>query len=168
MNRLAAAGPRRFVSRRTGSGSLVERPPARRGNRRVRIAHASRWKPNFRIRPFWQAWRRSQLGSLWWVHCCPLSGNQSVWRLQLPGLLICLYGYATAIYIAFTEDDLHGWLCLLFPFYAAYYIVSRWDEMRSRVAMVVAGLTLLAVGGRFLESDRARAEGRTPEAAEKA
>ena len=85
--------------------------------------------------------------------------------LALPGLLLCLYGYASGIYIAFTEDDLYGWLCLLFPFYAAYYIVSRWDEMRSRLIMVGVGLTLLAVGGRFLEADLARAKSMTPEAA---
>jgi hypothetical protein len=78
--------------------------------------------------------------------------------LALPGLLLCIYGYATGAYIAFTEDDLYGWLYLLFPFYAAYYIVSRWDEMRSRLIMVGAGLALLAVGGQFLEADRAREE----------
>ncbi len=88
--------------------------------------------------------------------------------LALPGLVLCLYGYASGIYIAFTEDDLYGWLCLLFPFYAAYYIVSRWDEMRSRLIMVGVGLTLLAVGGRFLEADLARAKSMTPEAAAEA
>ncbi len=85
--------------------------------------------------------------------------------LALPGLLLCLYGYATGVYIAFTEDDLHGWLFLLIPFYAAYYIVSRWDDMYTRVIMVVAGLTLLAIGGRFLESERAKTQAVTPEAA---
>ena len=76
--------------------------------------------------------------------------------LALPGLLLFLYGYATAVYIAFTEDDLYGWLFLLFPFYAAYYVVSRWDEMSGRLVMVGVGLTLLAIGGQFLEADRAR------------
>jgi hypothetical protein len=85
--------------------------------------------------------------------------------LALPGVLLCLYGYASGIYIAFTEDDLYGWLCLLFPFYAAYYVVSRWDEMRSRLIMVIAGLTLAAIGGRFLESDLAQTKSTTPEAA---
>ena len=78
--------------------------------------------------------------------------------IAIPGLLLCLYGYASGVYIAFTEDDLHGWLCLLFPFYAAYYIVSRWDDMRSRLVMVVAGLAMLAIGPRMLESDRAAEE----------
>jgi hypothetical protein len=72
-------------------------------------------------------------------------------------VLLCLYGYASGAYIAFTEDDLHGWLYLLFPFYAAYYLVSRWDEMSSRLVMVVLGLVLAGVGGRMLEGDVARA-----------
>jgi hypothetical protein len=88
--------------------------------------------------------------------------------LALPGLLLCLYGYATAVYIAFTEDDFYGWLFLIFPFYAAYYVVSRWDEMRSRLIMVGVGLALLTVGAKFLEADRAREQMAMPEAAAKA
>ncbi len=88
--------------------------------------------------------------------------------LALPGLLLCIYGYATAVYIAFTEDDFYGWLFLLFPFYAAYYVVSRWDEMRSRLIMVGIGLALLTVGGKFLEADRASEQTAMPEAAAKA
>jgi hypothetical protein len=87
--------------------------------------------------------------------------------LALPGLALCLYGYASGVYIAFTEDDLYGWLFLLFPFYAAYYVVSRWDEMRSRLIMVGVGLALLTIGGQFLETDRAREKSVTPEAAAK-
>ena len=69
----------------------------------------------------------------------------------LPGLLLFCYGYASGVYIVFTEDDLYGWLFLIFPPYAAYYVVSRWDDMRSRLIMVVAGLGLLTIGGRMLE-----------------
>jgi hypothetical protein len=77
--------------------------------------------------------------------------------LTVPGLLLCLYGYASGVYIAFTEDDFHGWLCLLFPFYAAYYLVSRWDDMSSRLIMVVVGLVLLGIGGRLLEAEFTKA-----------
>ena len=77
--------------------------------------------------------------------------------LTVPGLILCLYGYASGVYIAFTEDDFHGWLCLLFPFYAAYYLVSRWDDMSSRLIMVVVGLVLLGIGGRMLEVEFTRA-----------
>ena len=87
--------------------------------------------------------------------------------IALPGLLLCLYGYASAVYIAFTEDDLYGWLCLLFPFYAAYYVVSRWDDMRSRLIMVVAGLVMLTIGGRMLEADRVAEESKKETIAER-
>ena len=87
--------------------------------------------------------------------------------LALPGVLLCLYGYASGAYIAFTEDDFHGWLYLLVPFYAAYYLVSRWDDMLSRLIMVVVGLTLLGIGGRMLEAEVARAEAAKSEAAAK-
>ena len=73
--------------------------------------------------------------------------------IALPGLLLCVYGYASGAYIAFTEDDLYLWLYILIPCYAAYYYVSRWDEMRSRLAMVVVGLILLSIGGQMLKAD---------------
>ena len=78
-----------------------------------------------------------------------MAGRRCVDRY--PGLILCLYGYASGAYIAFTEDDFHGWLYLLLPFYAAYYLVSRWDDMASRLIMIVTGLVLLAIGGRILE-----------------
>jgi hypothetical protein len=74
--------------------------------------------------------------------------------IALAGLIVFLYGYGSGAYIAFTEDDLYGWLYLLFPPYAAYYFVSRWDEMRSRLVMLVVGLALLSGGGWLLEKDR--------------
>lgn len=74
--------------------------------------------------------------------------------VALAGLVVFLYGYGSGAYIAFTEDDLYGWLYLLFPPYAAYYFVSRWDEMSSRLVMLIVGLVLLAGGGRLLESAR--------------
>ena len=74
--------------------------------------------------------------------------------IALAGLILFVYGYGSGARIAFTEDDLYGWLYLLFPPYAAYYFVSRWDEMSSRLVMLIVGLVLLAGGGRMLESVR--------------
>ncbi len=73
--------------------------------------------------------------------------------IAVPGLVLCIYGYASGAYIAFTEDDLYLWLYILIPCYAAYYFVSRWDEMRSRLAMIVVGLILLSIGGQMLKVD---------------
>jgi hypothetical protein len=74
--------------------------------------------------------------------------------VALAGLILFVYGYGSGAYIAFTEDDLYGWLYLLFPPYAAYYFVSRWDEMSSRLVMLIVGLALLTGGGRLLEMNR--------------
>jgi hypothetical protein len=74
--------------------------------------------------------------------------------VALTGLILFVYGYASGAYIAFTEDDLYGWLYLLFPPYAAYYFVSRWDEMSSRLVMLIVGLALLSGGGALLEMER--------------
>jgi hypothetical protein len=79
----------------------------------------------------------------------------------LVGLILFFYGYGSGAYIAFTEDDLYGWLYLLFPPYAAYYYVSRLDEMNSRFVMLILGLAMLAGGGHLLEMER------PPPAAEK-
>ena len=74
--------------------------------------------------------------------------------VALAGLILFVYGYASGAYIAFTEDDLYGWLYLLLPPYAAYYFVSRWDEMSSRLVMIIVGLALLSGGGVLLEMER--------------
>ncbi len=74
--------------------------------------------------------------------------------VAVAGLILFVYGYASGAYIAFTEDDLYGWLYLLFPPYAAYYFVSRWDEMSSRLVMLIVGLALLSGGGVLLEMER--------------
>ena len=84
--------------------------------------------------------------------------------VALAGLIIFLYGYGSGAYIAFTEDDLYGWLYLIFPPYAAYYFVSRWDEMSSRLVMLIVGLAMLAGGGRLLETARALPTRATKEA----
>jgi DNA-directed RNA polymerase subunit RPC12/RpoP len=74
--------------------------------------------------------------------------------VALAGLILFLYGYGSGAYIAFTEDALYGWLYLIFPPYAAYYFVSRWDDMSSRMVMLIVGLVLLTGGGRLLEIER--------------
>ena len=79
---------------------------------------------------------------------------------RLTGLIVFLYGYGSGAYIAFTEDGLYGWLYLIFPPYAAYYFVSRWDDMSSRLVMLIVGLAMLTGGGRLLEGIRPADAGR--------
>lgn len=76
--------------------------------------------------------------------------------VAIVGLLLALYGYASGAYIAFTEDSLYGMLYLFIPLYTGYYFVSRWDEMRSRLGIVLVGIALLALGGWTMENGLAR------------
>ena len=72
--------------------------------------------------------------------------------LALVGMLLMLAGHAMGAYVAFTEDALHGWLYLLVPIYAAYYLVENWAEMWRWFALTVAGAAILAVAGPILRA----------------
>jgi hypothetical protein len=79
--------------------------------------------------------------------------------VTVPGILLILYGFFTGAYIAYTEDFLYAFLYVVFPIYTAYYIVSRWDDMQSRVAFIVAGVVLATVGVWILEAGLAQEKG---------
>lgn len=69
----------------------------------------------------------------------------------IAGLLLALGGYAMAVYVAFTEDFVHGFFCLVFAPYAAWYCVSRFDDLKAPLAATALGLTLAMAGGWALE-----------------
>jgi hypothetical protein len=149
-----------FFTPARGSETLEDPPPRRRVKQRApESSGTKRGGPASSPRPFWG---RSTLIGLAGVvlvlvilaFLVPGTRTNVGRAVALVGLILFVYGYASGAYIAFTEDDLYGWLYLLFPPYAAYYFVSRWDEMSSRLAMLVVGLTLLTGGGRLLESER--------------
>ena len=71
--------------------------------------------------------------------------------LSAAGILLALGGMAVGTYIAFSEDFVYGFFFFVFPLYAAYYFISRWDEMKVPLAAVVAGLVLMSAGGWALE-----------------
>jgi hypothetical protein len=68
------------------------------------------------------------------------------------GLIMTVYAYAIGAYIAFTEDFLYGFLYLVIPLYTAYYIISRWDDMRAHIVVGAVGLPLLLIGAAMMES----------------
>lgn len=55
-----------------------------------------------------------------WLTGCILVGT---------GGILILAGHLAGAYGAFSEDFLYGFFYLLIPFYTAYYIVTRWDDM---------------------------------------
>jgi DNA-directed RNA polymerase subunit RPC12/RpoP len=143
-----------------GSANLEEPRPRRRtkkqggGSSGSKRADRASSQPNF-SRPITLIGLAVVLAIAVLIAVCVPGARMNVGRgVILAGLIIFLYGYGSGAYIAFTEDDLYGWLYLIFPPYAAYYFVSRWDDMSSRFAMLVVGLTLLTGGGRLLEGIR--------------
>ena len=49
-------------------------------------------------------------------------------------------------YGAFREDFLYGVLYLAIPLYTAYYLVTRWDDLRVWFACSTAGVALVLLG----------------------
>jgi predicted Zn finger-like uncharacterized protein len=74
--------------------------------------------------------------------------------LMTVGCVMILVGFGVGAYGAFSEDFLYGFLYLVIPLYAAYYLVTRWDDlwvwfvcMTSGVGLVLLGIELARWGG---------------------
>ena len=143
-----------------GSENLDEPRPRRRSKKKSPASSGGNRAERAGSHP---AWSRGMI--LLWLACALAvaaliavlvpGARMNVGRgVALTGLIVFLYGYGSGAYIAFTEDDLYGWLYLIFPPYAAYYFVSRWDDMSSRMVMLIVGLAMLTGGGRLLEDAR--------------
>jgi predicted Zn finger-like uncharacterized protein len=66
------------------------------------------------------------------------------------GMAMVLVGYGAGAYGAFSEDFLYGLLYLVFPFYTAYYLVTRWEDLWFWFACSTAGVGLVLVGTQIL------------------
>jgi hypothetical protein len=66
------------------------------------------------------------------------------------GSLMVLMGYGAGAYGAFHEDVLYGMLYLLVPLYAAYYLVTRWDDLWVWFVCSTAGVALILLGTEML------------------
>ena len=64
----------------------------------------------------------------------------------LLGMAMVLVGYAAGAYGAFSEDFLYGFFYLVIPLYTAYYLVTRWDDLRGWFALSTAGVGLVLLG----------------------
>jgi hypothetical protein len=65
--------------------------------------------------------------------------------LALGGLLVLL-GYLAGAYGAFCEDFLYGFLYVMIPLYAGYYIVTRWDDLWVWFTCATVGVGLVFLG----------------------
>jgi len=67
------------------------------------------------------------------------------------GAAMILIGYSAGAYGAFCEDFLYFFLYLLFPLYTAYYIVTRWDDLRRWFICSSVGFGFVIFGTKMLE-----------------
>ncbi|WP_390553830.1 hypothetical protein [Singulisphaera acidiphila] len=66
------------------------------------------------------------------------------------GTLMVLFGFGVGAYGAFREDVLYGLLYLAIPFYTAYYVVTRWDDLWVWFACSTVGVGLVMLGTEIL------------------
>ncbi|MHC5539414.1 zinc ribbon domain-containing protein [Singulisphaera rosea] len=67
------------------------------------------------------------------------------------GTLMAIVGFGVGAFGAFSEDFIHGFFYVVFPPYAAFYFVTRWDDLWIWFAFVVGGVGLITLGGQLLE-----------------
>jgi hypothetical protein len=67
------------------------------------------------------------------------------------GMILALGGFFVGAYAAFQEDFVYGGLYVLLPPFTAWYIVSRFDELKAVALAIALGLGLSLVGGWVLE-----------------
>jgi hypothetical protein len=75
------------------------------------------------------------------------------WTLAALGLAVFGYGYATMLYIAWTEDWAYG-LGFLFPPFALWYTVTRMEDLWHRLAIMAVGVAILTAASWFLKAAR--------------
>jgi hypothetical protein len=62
------------------------------------------------------------------------------------GCALILVGYGVGAYGAFSEDFIYGFLYLVIPPYAAYYLVTRWDDLWVWFACMTLGVGIILLG----------------------
>jgi hypothetical protein len=67
------------------------------------------------------------------------------------GMILALGGFAVGAYAAFCEDFVYGFLYLVLTPFTAWYIVSRFEELKAVALAIALGLGLSLVGGWALE-----------------
>jgi hypothetical protein len=64
----------------------------------------------------------------------------------LVGTIMVFAGWVVGAYGAFCEDFLWGFLYVVFPLYAGYYLVTRWDDLGIWFGCSTAGVVLVTIG----------------------
>ena len=83
-------------------------------------------------------------------HCNCLARTDGTWLagciLVAVGGIMVPMAYFAGAYGAFSEDSLYGLLYLLIPFYAGYYLVTRWEDLWIWITSASVGVGLVLIG----------------------
>lgn len=99
----------------------------------------------------WQAWMiRGGIALVVILTGIALLAPHGTWLagctlIVIGGLLVPL-AFLAGAYGAFSEELLYGFLYLAIPLYAAYYLVTRWDDVWPWVVCATAGVGLVLLG----------------------
>ena len=67
------------------------------------------------------------------------------------GMVLVLVGFGVGAFGAFSEDFLYGFLYLVFVPYTAYYLVTRWDDLRRWCLCATVGVGFDTLGTAMLQ-----------------
>ena len=153
----AAMSPPRdsaFVRSRGGEGTTASRKPGRNA------PESTPRTPRRQVSRFpWQTWLvRGGIATAITLAAIALFAPNGTLiagcALLVLGMVLVLVGYGAGAYGAFHEDFLYGFLYLVIPFYTAYYMVTRWDDlwvwftcMTSGVGLVLFGIEIVRWAG---------------------
>lgn len=115
-------------------------------------------------------------GVLAFVACMLLMPRDQAFRINGTGIMvfgqiIILVYSIRMIIVAFQEDITQGLLYLFVPFYALYYLITRWSKLSGFFMMVLLGYAVIGIGMGMIalspmmkmeEEDEARLPRRVP------
>jgi hypothetical protein len=67
------------------------------------------------------------------------------------GGLLVVVGYFVGLWAAWHEDSLYGFLYFFVPFYSAYYILTRWDDMWPWFVAMTVGTVMVSIAGSMVD-----------------
>jgi len=137
-----------FVPARADARSAVDRP--RRKERSVSEPTSRNVRASQSDFPWqtWLIWGGVALALI--LTAIALPAPDGTWLvgcilIAIGGILVPVAYFAGA-YGAFSEDVLYGLLYIMIPLYAAYYLVTRWEDLWIWVTCATVGVGLVLIG----------------------
>ena len=137
-----------FVPARTDSTNAIDRP--RRSERSVSGPTSRRVRASQSDFP-WQSWLIwGSVAMVLILTAVAFLAPDGIWLvgciLLAIGSILVPVAYFAGAYGAFSEDSLYGFLYIMIPLYAGYYLVTRWEDLWIWIACATVGVGLVLIG----------------------